>query len=209
MIFLGLALCFIIPAWSPSAFFLFVVGLAHYAIHDLLTGRRLHDKPYFGIAADGVSKRDRVYVWYQILLIAGYGYLLACSRAGLFFYLALVFAISLTWREKLADLHARRRFYYHFSLVIGLGHSLLLILSERLTLEAAWWERWMQLVSAPTNLCGLAQVFDAFNALAAAIIQLLPFPLNVLLVPLNLNLLYGPLVAVGVLGVLKARAAVG
>ncbi|MEO5332420.1 MAG: hypothetical protein H7839_10385 [Magnetococcus sp. YQC-5] len=204
----GLLVVCMLFAITPAAFFMLIVLLSHHGAYDILLGRRMNDKIYFGLSSQGVPKRDRMAVWYQMLLISSYGYVLACHFIDAFFYLLLIFSLSIFLQKKLTDPFSQRRFFYRSSILFGFGYSVLGVLTENVSFVSAMGTLFDQLVHWQIHVCVVSQIFTAFNALSASIIHWLPFPLNVVLVPLNLHLLYGPLVAVGVLGLLKTKATV-
>lgn len=207
-IYSGLFIVFMLLAITPPAFFILIVLLSYHAAYDILLGRRMNDKIYFGLSSQGTPKRDRMAAWYQMLLISSYGYVLACHFIDAFFYLLLIFSLSVLLQKKLTDSFSQRRFFYRSSILFGFGYSILGVITDKVSFVSAMGTLFDQLVHWQTYVCGMSQIFTAFNALSASIIHWLPFPLNIVLMPLNLHLLYGPLVAVGVLGLLKTKATV-
>ncbi|MBF0272597.1 MAG: hypothetical protein HQL98_11110 [Magnetococcales bacterium] len=194
------ALC----AIQPASFFLLILLTTRYATHDHLRRHKLHNKTYFGATHPQLRPHDHAWIWYQLLLVSGYGYVLACRLPSIIGTTLLVVTLTLTLRTRLSDPFAQRRFLYYGSILIGLGYSVITLLAGRIPTSSALWTLlggWM----GQSLVCGLVQLFDAFNALTDAMIRLLPFPFDLLLTPLNLNLLFGPLVTGSVLGILKAE----
>jgi hypothetical protein len=198
----GLFLLLVLCAAFPAAFALLLLIATFYATHDLLCSRRLHDKTYLGHLQPTIQVRDRAWIWYQLLLVSGYAYVLSCRLPHAYLAVVAVVLLTLTLRLRLRDGFAQRRFFLYGSLMIGLGYSVIVLLAGQISFTAVVWSV-LEGVIRPPNACGLVQLFDAFNALTDAMIRLLPFPFDLLLAPLNLNLLFGPLVTSLVLAILK------
>ncbi|MBF0191564.1 MAG: hypothetical protein HQL99_10575 [Magnetococcales bacterium] len=189
----------------PAGFFLLILILTLYATRDHLNQHKLHDKNFFGSTHPHLKTHDHAWIWYQLLLVSGYGYVLACRLPSAIGIALLVATLTLTLRTRLSDPFSQRRFLYYGSIAIGLGYSVITLLAGRIPTSTALWTLLGGWMGQPVTTCGLVQIFDAFNTLTDAMIRLLPFPFDLLLTPLNLNLLFGPLTTGSVLGILKAE----
>ncbi|NGZ06934.1 MAG: hypothetical protein G8237_11325 [Magnetococcales bacterium] len=201
MVLIGIGLWMVWCTRHPAAYFVWLMVLIPAGIHALLRDWRFHHQSHLGYG-DAWRMRDRVWVGYQMVLIAGYGYVLACRFPHAFFQVVLVVGLSLGLRQRLQTVMAQRRFFYWGSLGFGVGYAWLMVLVAPMPVVHGVWTMvtgWMQ-IQQP---CNLVRLFDAFNVLADAMIQLLPFPLDWLLAPINLHLLFGPLVTASVLGLLR------
>ncbi|MEO5376319.1 MAG: hypothetical protein H7832_00825 [Magnetococcus sp. DMHC-6] len=198
-------LMFAINAW---AFFIFIILLSYYSVAEILKDRRLSEKNFLGKIDPEINKRDQIIILYTMITIACFAYILACQFFNIFLFALFVITLSIIFKDNLANKTAQRNFFYKTSFIVGFCYSFLSILIDRKDIFDSFLNILVEIFDLQKNVCGLAKVFAAFNELSTSIIDLLPFPFDILLVPLNLNLLYGPLVAVGVLGVIKSREAV-
>jgi hypothetical protein len=188
---------------SPPSYFIFIILISIYSIYGLLSDRRVHDKEFFGNHDKSINKKDKVVVFYQILIISSYAYVISCGFIGVLFVNIVIMLVGYTYLKKLNSKELQRKFFYKASIIIGLSYSFIVAIFQDYSILSAISDITGKVITSPTNLCDISKVFDAFNALSASIFALFPFPFNLILVPLNLNLLLGPLVAVGVLALVK------
>ena len=166
---------------KPFVFFIFTFIVAHIFLYDMYKDRIIHMNDFYGNDNKKLTSKNRVHIEFNIFIISLSSLILVCPLKYhliiivlifIMFFVTLVLTKIYFKNKSIYDVSQIRKYYFKFSIIIGLIYSVLLgILDNTTSILSAGRD------ASNGNICG---AITLLNDLIQKVISFLPSPLDTL-----------------------------